>query len=465
MAWGDLMVRKWAFRGALVALVFAAVGCKVSITPSAPGSWFFFNEGANGTGHFTNGPGTPPDGNGSALLTVDGTGREAIATLKYQGTALSTITNLQYSTYQAFSGSPNETPNLEFDIDYDSTDATTAYQGRLVYVPASGGTITPNAWQTWNTLTGSPGGAWYSSASGGSSFRPIVGGVTQTPICTQASYCSWTQVLAAYPHAQIRPTTGLFMARIGGPITNGWSGAVDDITVGIGGHDSTYNFEADSGATVIDSSNAAARDFGFAQETPTGSGAFVSGPTGADGTGSAQLTVDATGGEGITTGVFAGTRIDRFTALSYETYEPSATTNAPTLQFDTDYDSTDASTAFQGRLVFEPSQSGTAVATGTWQTWNPLTATSGWWQTGNAIVGGVNVGQQCTQASPCSFATILADYPDASVRPDVGQNFGIANTGHLWLKAGGGWAPGFTGNVDDLTVGIDSVNVTYNFEP
>jgi hypothetical protein len=459
------MVRKWAFRGALVALVVVAVGCKISITPSAPGSWFFFNEGANGTGHFTDGPGTPPDGIGAALLTVDGTGREGIGTLKYQGTALSDITNLQYSTYQAFSGSPNETPNLVFDVDYDSTDATTAYQGRLVFVPAAGGSVTPNTWQTWDTLTGTPGGAWYSSASDGSSYRPIVGGIIQTPICTQSSYCSWSQVLAAYPHAQIRPSTGLFAVRIGGPITGGFSGAVDDVTVGVSGKDLTYNFEADSGAAVINSSNHAARDFAFAQETPTGSGAFVSGPAGADGSGSAQLTVNATGGEALTTGVFAGTRIDRFTSLSYETYEPSATTNATTLQFDTDYDSTDSNTSFQGRLVFEPSLSGTAVATGTWQTWNPLTAPSGWWQTGNAVVGNVGVGQQCTQSSPCSFATIKLDYPDAQVRAVVGQNFGIANSGRFWLKAGGGWAPGFTGNVDDLTVGIDSVNVTYNFEP
>ena len=42
------------------------------------------------------------------------------------------------------------------------------------------------------------------------------------------------------------------------------------------------------------------------------------------------------------------------------------------------------------------------VALGWEASWNPLTAPSGWWQTGNAIVGNANVGQQCTQAVPCS---------------------------------------------------------------
>jgi len=38
----------------------------------------------------------------------------------------------------------------------------------------------------------------------------------------------------------------------------------------------------------------------------------------------------------------------------------------------------------------------------------------------------------------------------------------------MWLKAGGGWSPGFTGNVDSLTVAVDvgGVNgtVTYDLE-
>ena len=95
------------------------------------------------------------------MLTIDGTGREAIATTRYTGRRLATINQLKYSTYQAFSGSPNETLYLQFDVDYDSTDSSTAYQGRLVFVPSAGGTVTPEVWQTWDTQGGAV--SWYSS--------------------------------------------------------------------------------------------------------------------------------------------------------------------------------------------------------------------------------------------------------------------------------------------------------------
>jgi hypothetical protein len=467
-------MRKLLLVGMVVALVAAAAGCKLVVTPTASNGWFFLNEGTNGSGYYVNGPGTPPAGRGSALLTIDSTGRENVATGLFSGRELNTVTQLKYSTYQAFSGSPNETPTLQFDVDYDSTDSSTAYQGRLVYVPAEASTITPKTWQTWDTMDAA-GMAWYSSASGGSSYRPIVGDAQQTnPPCNQTSYCTWATILADYPNARIRPTVssvpGLLLVRAGGPVTSGLVAATDDVIVGISGNNVETNFEPGDGNQVINQSDAAARGFAFAQETPNGSGAFVNGPNGSDGSGSARLTVDSTGGEALENGLFAGTRFDHLSFLSYKTYQAAAGPNATTLQFDADYDATDGSTAFQGRAVFEPSLSGqTPVTNETWQTWNPLTAPSGWWQTGNAIVGGVNVGQACTQASPCSFAQLLAAYPDAAVRPITGQLGGQPIAGGIWLKAGSGWTPSFTGNVDSLTtaVNVGGVNgtVTYDFEP
>ncbi len=463
------MVRKWVLGGVLVALVVATVGCRVPVSPNKANGWFFLNEGSTGTGHYTNGPATPPNGRGSALLTVDATGREAIATALYKGTALSTIKNMTYSTYQSFSGSAQETPTLEFDTDYDSTDGNNTYQGRLVFVPGATGSVLPNQWQTWDTINGTPGGAWYSSASDGSANRPIVGNAVQAdPPCTQAHYCTWAQIQTNYPDAQIRSGSGLLMARIGGPITGGWSGAVDNITLGgVMGNNVSYDFEPGDGTITVNTAKAASLDFGFSQETASGTGAFVSGPTGADGTGSAHITTDATGGEALSTGVFAGVALPRFTTLSYKTYV-QAGANAPTLQLDADYDSSDASTNFQGRIVFEPSESaGAAVTPLTWQTWDPLTAASGWWQTGNPIVGGVPTGTKaCTQGAPCSLTALLAAYPNLSVRPVVGQVSGQANDGRLWLKAGGNWG-GFDGNVDTLTVGLDSTATPaiFDFEP
>jgi hypothetical protein len=362
---------------------------------------------------------------------------------------------------------------LQFDVDYDSTDSSTAYQGRLVYVPSQAAAIAPREWQDWDTMTG--GAAWYSSASGGSQFRPIVDDSEEAnPPCNQTTFCTWSTVLSNYPNARIRPTVnnvpGAFLIRAGGPVAGGFVGATDNVIVAIGSTVIENNFEPGDGNFAVRASNAASRGFAFVQETPTGSGAFVSGPNGADGAGSARLTVDATGGEALVNGLYAGTRFDGFNFLSYKTYQPEPSPHAVTLQFDADYDSTDSSAAFQGRAVFEPSQSGQgAVTDEIWQTWNPLTAPSGWWQTGDAIVGGVNVGRACTQASPCSFAELLDAYPDAAVRRIVGQTNGQPFGGGVWLKAGGGWAPGFSGNVDSLTLALTVGNVngtvTYDLEP
>ena len=143
--------------------------------------------------------------------------------------------------------------------------------------------------------------------------------------------------------------------------------------------------------------------FGFVQDSGSGSGAFVSGPSGSDGTGSAQLTLNASGdGEAIAGNPYAGTAFSNLTFLSYKTYQKAAGLNATTLQFDGDFDSTDANTSFQGRAVFEPRVSGAAtVQPGIWQTWNPMTTPSGWWTSHpNVIVGNVSVPRRARSRRP-----------------------------------------------------------------
>ena len=267
--------------------------------------------------------------------------------------------------------------------------------------------------------------AWYSSASGGSSYRPIVGGVTQAnPPCDQTTYCTWATLMSDYPNARIRPTVsgvpGLFLIRAGGPVTGGFVGATDNVIVGIGGNEVENELRArrrEPGHQPGERGQPRASR--FVQETPTGSGAFVSGPNGSDGSGSAKLTVDSTGGEALANGLFAGTRFDHLNFLSYKTYQQAVGTNATTLQLDADYDATDTTTAFQGRAVFEPSLSGQAAVTNeTWQTWNPLTAPSGWWQTGNAIVGGVTVGEGVYPGEPVLVRPTARRVPERGDPPD-----------------------------------------------
>ncbi len=266
---------------------------------------------------------------------------------------------------------------------------------------------------------------------------------------------------------------GFLLLRVGGNGDPG-SAAVDNLVVGVNGVAQFTNFEPGDGNVAVTTSSAAMLGFGFAQDSgTTGTGTFVTGPNGSDGSGSAQLTLNsAADGEILGTGIYAGTRFSDLTFLSYKTYQPAAGTNASTLQFDADYDSTDTTTAYQGRVVFEPSLSnGAPVTSETWQTWNPLSAASGWWQTASpahpAIVGNAIVANVCTQATPCSYQQLITAYPDLAIRGITGQNAGNPIGGGIYVKAGSGWGASFTGNVDSLTIGVKAGTTngtaTYDF--
>ena len=185
------------------------------------------------------------------------------------------------------------------------------------------------------------------------------------------------------------------------------------------------------------------------EDTPTGSGTFVTGPaTPPLGVGSAQLTVDSTGREIFFLAGNGGTKLSQITSLQYSTYEPVGTAEflALAVQINVDYDVTDGDTSWQGRLVFEPYISGT-VTPGVWQTWSPLNGK--WWASrtpGNTV---------CPQNNPCTWSQVLSAFP----------NVGINTTQPLVLFRAGQWASGFTGNVDAFTLGIGATYTTYNFEP
>ncbi len=184
---------------------------------------------------------------------------------------------------------------------------------------------------------------------------------------------------------------------------------------------------------------------------PGGIGEFVNGPTPPLGSGSVHFVLAGTAREAIGTLAFANTRLDKFTQLQYSTYRASVDAGnnlAVALQFDVDYDLTDTYTAWQGRLVYEPYQTYPGEVTqNTWQTWNTLDTTAKWWASKSPG------SDYCPQSSPCTISQILGHWPNAGVR--VG--------GFLWLKAGGP-AAGFDGNADNLIVGVNGVNTTFDFE-
>lgn len=181
----------------------------------------------------------------------------------------------------------------------------------------------------------------------------------------------------------------------------------------------------------------------------TGEGEMVAGP----GTppllsGSARLaTPGATDGSALGKLGYDGVRLDEITSLQYSTYRTAGDpAEAVALQLNIDDDVTDADDSWKGRLVFEPYYSET-VETGEWQTWDTLTQ-GGWWGTGAAISG------TCSIASPCTWAQVLAAFPDAGIHNSLGA---------VIFKAGSNWA-GFDGNVDALTIGVNGNETTYDFE-
>ena len=64
----------------------------------------------------------------------------------------------------------------------------------------------------------------------------------------------------------------------------------------------------------------------------------------------------------------------------------------------------------------------------------------------------------CPITDPCTWAQVLAAFPNIAIRP-------AADYGELLFKAGSGWSGGFEGSVDDFTIGVTSTVTTYDFEP
>jgi hypothetical protein len=192
--------------------------------------WFGGNEGPSGSVGavaFVPGPPTAPLGTGSVQLTVDANGRASFGTAAYKGTRLDKITALQYQVnVQSFGGA--EAPTLQFDVDYDSTDGITTYQGRLVTYSAT--PLSINSWYSVNALAGT----WWATGAPGNAH------------CTQATPCTMAQVLSLFPQAAIRNDAaqgGNVLFRLGGPVAGGGRVNVDAFQITTNTGSSIYDFE------------------------------------------------------------------------------------------------------------------------------------------------------------------------------------------------------------------------------
>ena len=176
---------------------------------------------------FVEGPGNPPMGCGSLLLSTI-TAAEKVFLLNYdhEGTLLSEIDEISYATYQISSdpSQPNTVASIIINIDYNGPNVAGG-EATLVYEPVYSveqqGDVVPNTWQTW-MATGD--GVWWST-------RPI------NDQCAGAFiHCwrTWDEIVASNPDAVV-----LSMGLNQGEGNPNLVSAVDAFTF----DDVTYNFE------------------------------------------------------------------------------------------------------------------------------------------------------------------------------------------------------------------------------
>jgi len=187
----------------------------------------------------------------------------------------------------------------------------------------------------------------------------------------------------------------------------------------------------------------------FYEETPTGSGTFVNGPSGgpAGSTGSIRLTVAAPGGELFATGSFAGIRVDQLAGITYGTYVvSSAIPETANLQFDFDpgVPLVPPFTGYQGRAVFSPAQIvPSPVVLGNWQTWNPMTQ-RGWWGSGSPTTR--MLASKCSLAFPCTLSEILGYFPNSTLLTGGIFGFKVGNSNSAAVVSVDGFSMGTTGS-------------------
>ncbi len=183
---------------------------------------------------------------------------------------------------------------------------------------------------------------------------------------------------------------------------------------------------------------------------PNGSIAFALGPAGAPaGVGSLRADVPTTAEGFAIACVYQNIPLSTITTLGYSTHTNNAVATF-SMFINIDYDGVGGNEAWQGRLTFEPYQTFT-VTPGVWQTWNALNGT--WWASNVTASGG-----NCPQASPCTWATVLALFPNARIRDGA--------SGFIGHKAGSGWSGGVVTYVDNLQFATSGgINDSYDYEP
>lgn len=220
---------------ASVSLAAAQTNTTEVVKPNdvSSGPWYF-SSSANGNFDFMYGPATPPLGIGSVeLTTASGTEGILLYTETFDGTALSDIQDITYSTYRSsFATDSSNTPYIEFNVTDGTNSATFIFDPVLSY-----GSAAPQAdtWQSWDAMADSQttnDGGWWSPDSIGS--------------YTANTYVSWSELVNDIPGGTISSFLGFGAGDTG--VNGAWDGAftgnVDALMVTMTSGDSTtYNFD------------------------------------------------------------------------------------------------------------------------------------------------------------------------------------------------------------------------------
>jgi hypothetical protein len=193
-------------------------------TPPAR-NWVLYTRNA-GNGAFQNGPGNPPLGSGSLVLTTPtGADKVTLFNYDYAGTALSSVNKIGYSTYRV-SGSAQQVAALNIEVDVNG--AAPGGFTTLVFEPVYNtgqGAVVDGQWQTWDAYNGG-NAIWWSS-------NPIPGAPNRD------TFVTWNTILANNPDAVIIGGVGINQGSGNPALTT----AVDAFSFGTTSACATYNFD------------------------------------------------------------------------------------------------------------------------------------------------------------------------------------------------------------------------------
>lgn len=193
-------------------------------------NWVYYFRLPTSTGTFVTGPGNPPLGSGSFLMSTPTVAdKGTLFNYDHIGTQLADITDISYATYRDPASIDGVAlPSINIQVDKDGGALLPGDFLTLVYEPyLNGATIQEGVWQTWETIPGT----WWAT-------RPITlaGGTVCLPqVCT----FSWSAFVAAHPNATIVGGFGVNQ----GSFNPGLIAATDALSITTNGTTITYDFE------------------------------------------------------------------------------------------------------------------------------------------------------------------------------------------------------------------------------